>query len=109
MRRSTVVALLAGAVLAMACSAGSGLDSGGSSDAGGARQEPAAGIGTAVRDGKFEFTVQKVQCGVPSVGSDNVTSASRVNRPPSGTSDTVASRMKSAGSRTRPTSRYKPP
>lgn len=30
----------------------------------------AAGIGAPVRDGKFEFTVSKVRCGVPSVGGE---------------------------------------
>jgi hypothetical protein len=33
-----------------------------------AEGKQAAAVGTAVRDGKFEFTVSKVQCGVPSVG-----------------------------------------
>jgi len=34
-------------------------------------EEPApAGIGTAVRDGKFEFTVTQVETGVPRVGDD---------------------------------------
>ncbi|WP_232050293.1 DUF4352 domain-containing protein [Actinoplanes sp. OR16] len=33
-------------------------------------EEKAAGIGDAVRDGKFEFTVSKMKCGVDSVGSD---------------------------------------
>lgn len=33
------------------------------------KKESAPGIGQAVRDGKFEFTVTKVQKGVPSVGS----------------------------------------
>ncbi|MEU8242249.1 DUF4352 domain-containing protein [Actinoplanes missouriensis] len=33
-------------------------------------EEKAAGIGDPVRDGKFEFTVSKVKCGVDSVGSD---------------------------------------
>jgi hypothetical protein len=36
-----------------------------------AAQEPAAaGIGTPVRDGKFEFTVTAIEPGVPQVGSD---------------------------------------
>jgi hypothetical protein len=48
-------------------STGSG---GGSSTAGGSSaSETTAGIGTPVRDGRFEFTVTKVRCGVPSVGS----------------------------------------
>ncbi|WP_412539927.1 DUF4352 domain-containing protein [Longispora sp. K20-0274] len=31
---------------------------------------PVAGIGTAVRDGKFEFVVQKVECGKAQVGGE---------------------------------------
>ncbi len=31
---------------------------------------PASGLNQAVRDGKFEFTVKKVKCGVKSVGGD---------------------------------------
>jgi len=33
-------------------------------------QAPAAGLGTAVRDGKFEFVVDSIKCGISSVGSD---------------------------------------
>ncbi|BAL91248.1 hypothetical protein AMIS_60280 [Actinoplanes missouriensis 431] len=33
-------------------------------------EKKAAGIGDAVRDGKFEFTVSKMKCGVENVGSD---------------------------------------
>lgn len=45
---------------------GTGTDSGPSA---GNSVAKSAAIGTAVRDGKFEFTVTKVRCGVPSVGS----------------------------------------
>lgn len=68
MRKTIAFALMAGAVLALGCSAGAG-GSGSGSGSGAEGRAPAAGVGTAARDGKFEFTVQKVQCGVPSVGS----------------------------------------
>jgi hypothetical protein len=72
MRKMIVFALMTGAVLAFGCSGAGSSGSGSGSGSGGNGRAPAAGIGTAVRDGKFEFTVQKVQCGVPSVGSDAV-------------------------------------
>lgn len=36
----------------------------------GAAGPAVAGVGQPARDGKFEFTVTKVQCGVPSVGTE---------------------------------------
>ncbi|WP_144118317.1 DUF4352 domain-containing protein [Catellatospora sichuanensis] len=67
------------AVLTLACGAG-GNTADGSDDAlaaAGAEENTAAPeaakaakVGEAVRDGKFEFTVQKVKCGVAKVGSD---------------------------------------
>ena len=50
----------------------SGSSSGDSAGSGGA-----AGIGTPVRDGKFEFTVTKMRCGVPSVGTEVVGQAAQ--------------------------------
>jgi hypothetical protein len=56
-------------------STGSG---GGSSTAGGSSGSgTTAGIGTPVRDGKFEFTVTKMRCGVPSVGSGGLEQAAQ--------------------------------
>ncbi len=39
--------------------------------------ETAAKIGTPVRDGKFEFTVTKLRCGVPSVGPEGIEQAAQ--------------------------------
>lgn len=72
MRKSTVIGLLVAGVVALGCGAGSDGDttsgSGGSGDGQPAAQ--AAKVGEAVRDGKFEFTVQEVKCGVAEVGTD---------------------------------------
>lgn len=74
-----LLGVLVAAVLAIACGAGttptSGTgDSGGSAGDGDATAtkataDAAAKIGDPVRDGKFEFTVQKMKCGVAKVGS----------------------------------------
>ncbi|MER7585940.1 DUF4352 domain-containing protein [Micromonospora sp. NPDC127501] len=81
MRKMTTFALLATAVVALGCGAGStdnasssSNDAGGAGDnAGGAKSEdkPAktAKIGQPARDGKFEFTVKSSKCGVAKVGS----------------------------------------
>ena len=65
MRRTTILILVAVSAVALAC--GSGSKSGGS-----AAKSPAslAGMNQPVRDGKFEFTVSGVQCGVTKVGTD---------------------------------------
>ena len=51
----------------------SGTSNGTSSDG----SETAAKIGTPVRDGKFEFTVTKMRCGVPSVGTEGLEQAAQ--------------------------------
>ncbi|MEU8298948.1 DUF4352 domain-containing protein [Micromonospora sp. NPDC048909] len=77
MRKITTFALLATAVVALGCGAGSTDNASSSSnDAGGAKGEEKAAktakIGQPARDGKFEFTVKSSKCGVAKVGSDLV-------------------------------------
>lgn len=55
-----LAAIAALAILGIACSSGG--------DKGGA--QPSASVGQAVRDGKFEFTVNNVNCGQARVGND---------------------------------------
>lgn len=71
MRKATLVGLAFGAVVALGCGAGSTTTtSGGSSNSGGKAATKTAKVGEAARDGKFEFTVQQVKCGVHQVGND---------------------------------------
>lgn len=72
MRKITLIALMTGAALALGCGAGQGTSSSGGSSGGGGgakAEAQAAKVGEAARDGKFEFTVQQVKCGVAEVGS----------------------------------------
>lgn len=71
MRRTTSLALLATALVALGCGAGSTADS--TADAGSAKGDDkpkTATIGQPARDGKFEFTVKSTKCGVAKVGTD---------------------------------------
>lgn len=83
--KMTWLGLLLSATVALGCGAAgsvaddSGSDSGGGSlssgedsggDDGGSEPADVAGIGDPVRDGKFEFTVGDVECGVDSVGNE---------------------------------------
>ena len=75
--KMTILGLAVAAAVALACGAGGGSDSGSGSGNGakGGDDKPAekvAKIGTPARDGKFEFTVQKVKCGVAKVGTSMV-------------------------------------
>ncbi|MEU8110863.1 DUF4352 domain-containing protein [Micromonospora sp. NPDC048947] len=81
MRKTTTFALLATAVVALGCGAGStdnasdsSNDAGGASaTAGGAKGDDkpkTAKVGEPARDGKFEFTVKSSKCGVAKVGND---------------------------------------
>ncbi|MEU8255503.1 DUF4352 domain-containing protein [Micromonospora inaquosa] len=81
MRKMATLALLATAVVALGCGAGStdnasdsSNDAGGTSnDAGGAKGDDkpkTAKIGEPARDGKFEFTVKSSKCGVAKIDSD---------------------------------------
>ena len=75
MRKITLIALLATALVGLGCGAGSTDEAG---DAGGdvaakgedKKAEKVAKIGDPARDGKFEFTVKSTKCGVRKVGSD---------------------------------------
>ncbi|MER6756681.1 DUF4352 domain-containing protein [Micromonospora echinofusca] len=73
MRKTTTLALLATALVALGCSSG-GTDatssSGGGDGAAKGDDKPAktAKIGQPARDGKFEFTVKSAKCGVAKVG-----------------------------------------
>ena len=62
------LALLAAPIvlLVIACGSGSHAKSGGTVTV--STPKSAAAVGQAVRDGKFEFTVQKLKCGVVKVG-----------------------------------------
>ena len=73
----TVLGLSVAAAVALACGAGGGGDSGSGSGNGASAgndkpAEKVAKIGVPARDGKFEFTVQKVKCGVTKVGTSMV-------------------------------------
>ncbi|MEV1147347.1 DUF4352 domain-containing protein [Micromonospora sp. NPDC049799] len=76
MRKTTTFALLATALIALGCGAGSTDEAGStgadSDSAAKGEDKPAktAKIGQAVRDGKFEFTVKSNKCGVAKVGTD---------------------------------------
>jgi hypothetical protein len=74
MRKTTLIALVAGAVVALGCGSGAGQTASSGSDGGGKAAAKTAGktakVGEAVRDGKFEFTVQQVKCGVAQLGTD---------------------------------------
>ncbi|MGC9671227.1 DUF4352 domain-containing protein [Planosporangium sp. 12N6] len=72
MRKTTLIGLLVGATVALGCGAGAGQNASGGSDGGAKAADKTAKVGEAVRDGKFEFTVQQVKCGVPQVGTDLV-------------------------------------
>ncbi|WBB76627.1 DUF4352 domain-containing protein [Micromonospora sp. WMMD1128] len=78
MRKTTMLALIAGALVTLGCGAGSTDDATGSSKAGagtgagaakGDDKPETATIGKPARDGKFEFTVKSARCGVAKVGS----------------------------------------
>lgn len=67
--RRIVLAVVGLALLAIGCS-GKSTDNASSSNNGG-DAKAAAGMNQAVRDGKFEFTVTKVQCGASQIGSND--------------------------------------
>jgi hypothetical protein len=73
MRKIHVFGLAALAAFALACSSGgassTGNSTGGSGSGGKTDGATTAKIGQAARDGKLEFTVQTVKCGVKKVGS----------------------------------------
>ncbi|MFG3417739.1 DUF4352 domain-containing protein [Micromonospora sp. NPDC048063] len=73
MRKTTTLALIATAVVALGCSSGATDSSSGSGSDSGAKgdDKPAktAKIGQPARDGKFEFTVKSAKCGVTKVGT----------------------------------------
>jgi hypothetical protein len=69
MRKTTLIALVAGAVVALGCGSGASQTASSSADGGKAAAKTAK-VGEAARDGKFEFTVQQVKCGVPQVGTE---------------------------------------
>ncbi|MDT0532306.1 DUF4352 domain-containing protein [Micromonospora sp. DSM 115977] len=73
MRKTTTLALLATAVVALGCSSGGTDDasSSGGSDGvakGDDKAAKSAKVGQPARDGKFEFTVKSSKCGVAKVG-----------------------------------------
>ena len=75
MRKMTLAGLFLAATVALGCGAGSGgsdaAGSAGTKSSGDDKPaEKAAKIGDPVRDGKFEFTVTKLKCGVAKVGGD---------------------------------------
>ena len=67
-RHTAIAAVIVIGGLAAAASGGSSSSSGGNSSGGGSSSKNAVGIGTAAADGKFTFTVNTVQCGIPGVG-----------------------------------------
>jgi hypothetical protein len=78
MRKIMILALLLAGATALGCGAGAtdtatGDDAGGSdsaSEKAKAKTAKTAKIGEPARDGKFEFTVKSVKCGVSKVGTD---------------------------------------
>ena len=82
MRRIAIAAIAAVGIVAVLASGSSGGDStsgtsessqsaeGGSGDGSDGGGQAAAGIGDPVRDGKFEFVVKSVECGVKKVGAE---------------------------------------
>lgn len=79
MRKGTLLGLFVAAAVALGCgAAGGGTEATGDAGDGQAaaeaseakKPEKEAGIGDPVRDGKFEFVVQKVKCGVSRVGNN---------------------------------------
>ncbi|MFI7575878.1 DUF4352 domain-containing protein [Micromonospora sp. NPDC049497] len=75
MRKTTTFALLATALIALGCGAGTTdepASSAGGDTAAEGEDKPAktAKVGQAARDGKFEFTVKSAKCGVAKVGTD---------------------------------------
>ncbi|MEU1244084.1 DUF4352 domain-containing protein [Micromonospora parva] len=71
MRKTTTLALIATAVVALGC--GSGATDKASSSGGaeaGDKAATTAKIGQPARDGKFEFTVKSSKCGVAKIGSE---------------------------------------
>ncbi|MET7709890.1 DUF4352 domain-containing protein [Micromonospora sp. NPDC005413] len=73
MRKTTTLALIATALVALGCGSGASdnaSSSGGSEGAAKGEDKPkTAKIGQPARDGKFEFTVKSSKCGVAKVGS----------------------------------------
>ncbi|HEY8534257.1 MAG TPA: DUF4352 domain-containing protein [Micromonospora sp.] len=73
MRKVTWAALALSALVALGCGAGASNNTASSSGGGDAKDDkPAAKIGEPVRDGKFEFTVKSMKCGVSTVGDKYV-------------------------------------
>jgi len=63
-----VIGVAALAALAIACGGTSSTSGGGTGSGAKAAATPAAKIGAPVRDGKFEFTVTAVKCGIAKIG-----------------------------------------
>jgi hypothetical protein len=73
MRKTTIFGLLVAAAVALGCGAGAAdTGSGDSGTAAKGEDKPAAKVGEAARDGKFEFTVKSSKCGVAKIGTDMV-------------------------------------
>ncbi|MCX4390535.1 DUF4352 domain-containing protein [Micromonospora peucetia] len=74
MRKTTTLALIVTALVALGCGSGatdSSSTTGGDSDAKGEEKAAkTAKIGQPARDGKFEFTVKSSKCGVAKIGTD---------------------------------------
>ncbi|MFI6161671.1 DUF4352 domain-containing protein [Micromonospora haikouensis] len=70
MRKTTSFTLIATALVALGCGAGSTDDSTDAVGAKGDDKPKTATIGQPARDGKFEFTVKSSKCGVAKVGND---------------------------------------
>ena len=67
-RQIAIAAVLVVGGLAAAASGGSSSSSSGGSSSGGSSSAKAVGIGKPAADGKFTFTVNNVQCGIPTIG-----------------------------------------
>ncbi|MEV4481681.1 DUF4352 domain-containing protein [Micromonospora coxensis] len=70
MRKTTTLALIATALVALGCGSGATdtSSSSGEKAGGGDTKAKVAKIGQPARDGKFEFTVKSTKCGVAKVG-----------------------------------------
>lgn len=73
-RTTTTLALITAGLVALGCGAGAtdagSADGGSGDDKGDDKVTSVATIGQPARDGKFEFTVKSVKCGVTEVGTD---------------------------------------
>ncbi|BCL12393.1 hypothetical protein GCM10017556_01320 [Micromonospora sagamiensis] len=70
MRKTTTLALVTTALVAMGCGAGATDSADSAGGTGEDKKATVAKVGQPARDGKFEFTVKSSKCGVAKIGTD---------------------------------------